>query len=83
MTMETPMGKQEATLVLKEDGTGNLKSMMGEIEIAGVVYDGNDVSFSADMGPVSIELSGTADGDSFSGTAKSPMGDSPVVGSRA
>jgi hypothetical protein len=83
MTMQTPMGEQEAETVLNEDGTGSMKSMMGELELADVVYDGNDVSFSASMGPVSMDFTGTADGDSFTGTAKSPMGDSPVTGVRA
>ena len=83
MTMQTPMGEQEATVVFNEDGSGSMTSMMGDLEISGVVYDGNDVSFSASMGPISIDFAGTADGDTFSGTAKSPMGDSPVTGVRA
>ena len=86
MTMQTPMGEQQATVVFNEDGSGSMTSMMGDLEISGVVYDGNDgndVSFSASMGPISIDFAGTADGDTFSGTAKSPMGDSPVTGVRA
>ena len=70
MTMLTPMGEQEAGLILNEDGTGSMKSMMGELDISGIVYEGNDVSFSAAMGPISIDFAGTADGDTFSGTSK-------------
>lgn len=83
MTMQTPMGEQEAGLILNEDGTGSMKSMMGELDISGIVYEGNDVSFSAAMGPISIDFAGTADGDTFSGKSISPMGESPVTGVRA
>jgi hypothetical protein len=83
MKMQTPGGEQEAEVALNEDGTGSMKSMMGELELADVVYEGNDVSFTAAMGPISMEFAGTADGDSFTGTAKSPMGESPVTGVRA
>ncbi len=83
MTMQTPMGEQEAEVILNEDGTGSMSSSMGKIEIADVVYDGNDVSFSAAMGPMSLGVSGTADDDAFTGTANSPMGNSPVTGVRA
>jgi hypothetical protein len=83
MKMQTPAGEQEAVVALNEDGTGSMKSMMGELELADVVYDGNDVSFAAAMGPISMDFAGTADGDTFTGTATSPMGESPVTGVRA
>jgi hypothetical protein len=83
MKMQTPMGEQEAEVALNEDGTGSMKSMMGELELADVVYEGNDVSFAAAMGPISMDFAGTADGDTFTGTATSPMGESPVTGVRA
>jgi hypothetical protein len=83
MTMQTPMGEQEAEMVLNEDGTGSMKSMMGEIQLTEIVYDGNDVSFNAAMGPITMDFAGSADGDNFTGTANSPMGPSPVTGVRA
>ena len=81
--MQTPMGEQEATLQLNEDNTGTMNSMMGEVVLDEVTYTGGDVTFSASLGPMTMEFSGTADGDSLSGEAKSPMGDSPVTGIRA
>lgn len=87
MSMQTPMGLQTPEITLRDDGTGVMVSPMGEIDITQVVFEGSNVTFSAamhsPMGDVSLEFSGTADGDAFEGTVKTPMGDTVVTGERS
>ena len=48
--MNTPLGALPATLTLNADGTGMMGSdQLGEAPIDGVMYDGNSVSFSAEV----------------------------------
>ena len=49
MTMQTPMGEQKPEVTLGEDGTGSMKSPMGEAVLRDVVFDGDAVSFASDM----------------------------------
>lgn len=87
MTMQTPMGVQTPEITLRDDGTGVMLSPLGQVDLTQVVFDGANVTFSAEMhspvGDVSLEFWGTADGDVFEGTVKTPMGDQPISGERA
>ena len=87
MTMQTPMGEQKPEVSLNDDGTGTMKSPMGEVTLYDVVFDGDAVTFASDMkspmGEITLTFSGVADGDNFSGSVKTPMGDQPVTGVRA
>ena len=86
-TMQTPMGEQKPEVVLGEDGTGSMKSPMGEVALYDVAFDGDDVSFASDMkspmGEITLTFTGTVSGDEFTGSVKTPMGDQPVSGVRA
>ena len=67
--MNTPLGALPATLTLNADGTGIMGSdQLGEAPIDGVMYDGNSVSFSAEVDAqgqtLVLDFSGTIDGDS-------------------
>ena len=83
VTIQSPMGEQEGTLVLNEDGTGGLETMIGQVEVSEFVCEGNEFRYTASMGPITMNFVGVVDGDTFSGTSTSPMGESPVTGVRA
>ena len=87
MTMQTPMGEQKPEVSLNDDGTGEMKSPMGEVKLYDVVFDGDNVTFASDMktpmGEITLTFSGVAENDTFTGSVKTPMGDQPVTGVRA
>ena len=87
MTMQTPMGEQKPEVTLGEDGTGSMKSPMGEVALYDVTVDGDAVSFASDMkgpmGEMTLVFTGTVDADDFTGSVTTPMGDQPVTGVRA
>ncbi len=74
VTINTPMGAQNATLTLKTDGaelSGALDSSQGRAEIKEGKADGNSVSWKAEIngpaGQISLTFTGTVDGDAISG----------------
>ena len=80
LTVDTPMGVQEGTLVLSCAGntlTGTQSAASGEgkpIEDGSV--NGNNVSWKASISrpmPMTLEFSATVDGDSMTGTVKLGM----------
>ncbi len=87
MTMQTPMGEQKPEVVLGEDGTGSMKSPMGEVPLYDVTFDGSAVTFASDMkgpmGEMTLVFTGSVEGDNFTGSVKTPMGDQPVTGVRS
>ena len=87
VTMQTPMGEQKPEVELNDDGTGSMKSPMGEAVLYDVVFAGDDVSFASDMkspmGEITLKFSGSVDGDAFTGTVATPMGNQAVTGVRA
>ncbi len=87
ITVNTPMGEQASTLVLNADGTGSTSSQLGSSDIDDATIDGDSATFT-----VTIEVMGektvltgsaTADGDSITGSYKSPMGVSGFSGKRS
>jgi hypothetical protein len=77
ISIETPRGTNEQTLTLEQDGAtlkGTLTGRRGDSPVEGKV-DGNKVSFSVKRetpnGTFTLEYSGTADGDSMTGTVHS------------
>jgi hypothetical protein len=75
--MQTPMGPQQATLVLAAAAgslSGSIKTMMGTSEFEGGTVDGDALAWVAKadspMGPLQIECTATIDGDAISGEAK-------------
>ena len=74
VTINTPMGAQNATLTLKTNGaelSGALDSSQGRAEIKEGKADGNNVSWKAEIngpaGQISLTFTGTVDGDAISG----------------
>ena len=90
ITTNTPMGAQKGTLTLEVDGsslTGNMSSAQGSIEIENGQADGDSVSWDAKITqpmPMTLEFSGTVDGDSISGSVKlGAFGTATFSGDRA
>lgn len=90
ITVQTPMGPQDSTLTLKSDG-GKLTGTQvapngGSAEIEDGSLSGNDVSWNARITkpmPLTLEFSGTVDGDTMSGNVKfGMMGSGAFSGAR-
>ena len=90
ITVNSPMGAQQSTLDLKTDGgtlTGTQSGAQGSNELTDGKVDGNNVSWKAAITapmPMTLEFSGTVDGDSISGNVKAgAFGSFPFSGGRA
>lgn len=76
VTMNSPMGAQEATLTLETDGdslSGKLAGAQGTQEFEGGTLDGNSLAWKVSLTqpmPMTLEFSATVDGDSISGNVK-------------
>lgn len=89
-TMNTPMGPQQGTLLLKTEGnvlTGKLSGTQGEIEIKDGTVDGDSLAWKADITTpmaMTLEFSATVDGDEISGNVKlGAFGNASLTGTRA
>jgi hypothetical protein len=90
LTMNTPMGPQQAKLTLKSDGnslSGIYENIMGPEEFSGGTVDGNrcawDATAKTPMGPINLKVTATVDGDRISGQAVTPFGVLTFEGSKA
>ena len=90
ITINSPMGAQKGTLELKANGgalTGTQSGQQGAMEIANGKVDGNNVSWSISITspmPMTLEHSGTVDGNKISGSVKAgAFGSFPFSGERA
>ena len=91
LQVNTPMGTQESTLVISSSGgtlTGTQSAGAGEgrpIEEGAV--SGNDISWKASITkpmPITLEFSGTVEGDRLNGQVKLGMfGSASFTGTRA
>ena len=89
--IDTPMGKQESTLVLKTDGdklSGNMASMFGTTEFSGGSVNGDEISWGMEldspMGKMKLEYKGKVTGSDISGEVKAgDFGSSPFKGKKA
>src|SRR5262245_46411200 len=88
LVMQTPIGERKATLNLQSSGgalTGKMTAEGGSIDIRDGKVAGNAASWKADIKnpmPLTLEFSGTVDGDKISGTVNAAVGSWPVSGSR-
>jgi len=89
VTVNSPMGAQDATLVFKTSGTnltGTLSNASGTVPIEDGKVDGNKVSWKAHLTSpfnLTLDCSGTVEGDTISGTVNTSFGSSPFSGRRA
>jgi hypothetical protein len=87
--IDTPMGKQEATLTLKAAGgkfTGSMESAMGKNDCTGTVKD-NDIFWNMEinspMGKMDLVCKGKVTGNDISGEVTAGnFGSSPFKGKR-
>jgi hypothetical protein len=90
ITMDSPMGAQQATLTLVTDGnnlSGKLGGPQGEMSFEGGTVDGNNLSWTISIDqpmPMQIETTATVEGDSINGEAKlGSFGTAKITGTRA
>lgn len=92
MSMQTPMGAQEGTLELKEEGstlTGTMTATAAPepMEITDGTVDGSSLTWKAALTqpmPITLEFSATVDGDTISGDVKlGSFGNATFEGTRA
>lgn len=91
LVVKTPMGDQESTLVIQSSGgafTGTQSAGQGDGRpIDALSVDGNDVSWKASITKpmaMTLEFSGTVDGDNIAGSVKLGMfGSAKFTGVRA
>lgn len=90
VTMNSPMGAQDATLVLATDGdtlTGSMNSPQGSMDITDGTIDGDALTWKAALTqpmPITLEFTATVDGDSISGdVALGSFGNATFSGTRA
>lgn len=88
ITLSTPMGPQEMTATLTEDGstlTGQLESAMGSEPVNGTVT-GDKLAWTTKVSkpmPLDLGFDVTVEGDSLTGTVKLGMfGNAGLTGSR-
>ena len=90
VTMNTPMGAQKASLVLKTDGdklTGEMKGQQGTLALNDGKVTGDTLTWSANMTqpmPIKLEFTGKVAGDKIAGSVKlGAFGNASFEGTRA
>lgn len=90
VTMNSPMGAQDATLTLQADGgslSGKIAGPQGVQEFDGGTADGNSLAWKINMTqpmPMELEFDAAVDGDSIKGNVKlGAFGNATFEGSRA
>lgn len=90
VTLNSPMGAQQATLTLATDGgtlTGKMGGPQGEIELTDGTVDGDNLAWKAELTQpmaLTMEFTATVDGDAIEGKAKlGSFGEASFAGTRA
>lgn len=89
VSMNTPMGEQKGTLILKVDGnslSGKVDTAMGSEEFNDGTVSGNNLEWSIDISkpmPMTLNFKATVEGDSMTGNVGLGMfGSAPLNGQR-
>lgn len=91
VTIQTPMGAQEATLDLAIAGsalTGKMEGRQGNTDISDGTANGNDLGWKTNingpMGPMTLTFAAKVDGDKIGGTVQlGAFGSANFSGARA
>jgi hypothetical protein len=90
VTINSPMGAQQATMNLVTDGdslSGSMESPQGTQEFAGGTVNGDNLEWIVEVTspmPMKLEVSAAVDGDSISGNVKlGAFGEATFAGERA
>lgn len=82
----TPIGELTPEAVFNADGTARITLDFGTVDVLDVVYDGDDVRFSArvmmPMGEFELTVTGTVAGDDLTGVIEGDVGTFPLTGVR-
>ena len=86
VSLNTPIGAQEAVLTIAPDGSGSFSGDQGEQAFTGAVFEGNTFSYTttieAQGQSLTLDVSGTVEGDSLDGEFNTPFGPFPLTGTR-
>ncbi len=89
ITIETPMGDRKSDLTLVENNntlTGTLVGKESQTELTNCELHGNNIAFEVTvptiMGKMNVQMNCTIDADNLTGTAKLPLGEFKVKGTR-
>lgn len=88
ITVNTPMGAQKSVLTLKTDGailTGEQSGQFGVTPLKDGTVDGDKLTWKLDLTapfPMKLDVEAAISGDAIEGLVKTPMGNSPLTGSR-
>jgi hypothetical protein len=90
LVVSTPMGERQGSLLLKTEGTtveGSQTADGNSTEIFDGAINGNEISWKVsitDPMPMTLEFTGTVDGDEIAGTVKlGEFGNSSFSGTRS
>lgn len=90
ITLNSPMGAQQATLTLATDGgslSGQMAGPQGTQEFTGGTADGDNLAWTIDMTqpmPMKLEVTASVSGDEINGNVKlGAFGDASFAGTRA
>ena len=90
VTINSPMGAQQATLNLSTEGgevSGSMVGAQGTQEFSGGTIDGDNLAWTVDMTqpmPMKLEITATVAGDEISGNVKlGAFGDASFSGTRS
>jgi len=90
VTLNSPMGSQQATLTLKDEGgslSGQIAGPQGTQDFSGGSVDGDLLNWKINMTqpmPMELEFTATVDGDSIRGDVKlGSFGNASFEGARA
>lgn len=92
VSIESPIGELPGVFMFAADGAGSMAIQAPGSEgqppaqFSNAVYDGNNVSFSADLDAqgqaITLMFNGTVEGDALTGSIDSSFGTFPVKGMR-
>lgn len=89
ITTNSPMGSQDGTLDLTEEGsslTGKMSGPQGDIDLTEGTVDGNNLTWKAQVTSpmaITLEVSASVDGDKISGDIKlGAFGNATFTGTR-
>ena len=90
ISLNSPMGAQDATLVLATEGdkvTGRMEGQQGTMEISDGTADGDNLTWKAELTqpmPMTLEFKAKVEGDNISGdVALGSFGNATFTGTRA
>lgn len=90
LTIDTPRGVTNPTMVVNKDGdtySGVYNSLRGPLPIDDITVNGNSFAFplviTVPIGDITVQYTGTFDGDTMTGNVENPRGVVPFTGKKS